>query len=438
MKRILFLLLLIVWPGLAAMAPAQNANAQPAEQLILSKQGGGPITRNSLSLTLASGPNCDQTQTRIPDGSKMVSDGFTLNVNDRGLGTFYGSVRIVTARDEILHVGILRGTVGINDCDPSGGTVCPAVCNSPWRLDGIYEPAPTFAPNPNGEIVLANFKAYLDPRVAGPLPVYRARLDGWFSPPPSIAQRIRLAPEKFVYLASETIRVAVTNASDRVIRGYDLRSRCSILELQRQDGNQWAMAGQCFLRRVPFPMDIKPGETATIELSPAHPAAAIPPGVYRAALGFHAVNDDKTLSDFLFSFSPQFRVSSMPEREAVNVSVDRDRYLVGQPIVVTVDNNTDRAIQTTDHQTNCSIVTLQRLRDGNWTAVAECPLASPTRPVNLASRQRVTIELPAAPFTGSFEPGVYRIEFSYAELEGARQNPGVKRYSPQFSIAPKE
>jgi hypothetical protein len=33
---------------------------------------------------------------------------------------------------------------------------------------------------------------------------------------------------------------------------------------------------------------------------------------------------------------------------------------------------------------------------------------------------------------------VYRIEFSYAELEGARQNPGVKRYSPQFSIAPKE
>lgn len=441
MKRILLSLLMIISLREAALAQTSSTSpdAQPTGLLILSKQGSGPILRDSLSLTLASGPGCDQTQSRIPDGSRMISDSFALNVNDSGLGTFYGSVRIVTAKDEILHVGIIRGTVGINDCDPTS-TICAAVCNRPWHLEGIYEPAPTFARNPNGEVAIANFKADLDPRVAGPLPIYRARLDGWFAPPPTFAQRIRITPEKSTYLANETIQVSVTNSSESTIQGYDLKSRCSILELQRQEGDRWMTAGQCFLRRAPLPVNIKPGETVQVDLQPTGNSAPIRPGVYRIALTFRVLDDDKMLSDYFVAFSPLLRVNGMPQREAVSVSLDSDRYFKGQAINVTIDNNTARAIRTFDHQTNCSIVTVQRLQDGNWVNVGECPLASPTRPVKIASRESVAVKLPAAPFTGDFEPGVYRVEFSYEELDASEQNVvrRVKLHSAQFRIVPSE
>jgi hypothetical protein len=127
----------------------------------------------------------------------------------------------------------------------------------------------------------------------------------------------------------------------------------------------------------------------------------------------------------------------MPQREAVRLGADRDRYAVGQPIQATVENGMPRAIETFDHQTSCSIVTVQRLRDGAWEPVGPCPLASPTQVVALAAGQRVVLQLPAPPFANAFEPGVYRIEFRFAELDDQGKNPGPPRilHSAQFTIA---
>ncbi|MGH9842320.1 MAG: immunoglobulin-like domain-containing protein [Blastocatellia bacterium] len=199
-------------------------------------------------------------------------------------------------------------------------------------------------------------------------------------------------------------------------------------------------AGQCFLKRGPFPVNIEPGETVQVDLQPAGSSAPIQPGVYRLALTFRVLDDDKMPSDYFVVFSPLLRVTGMPQREAVSVSVDGDRYLKGQAIQVTVDNNTDRTIRTFDHQTYCSIVTVQRLQDGNWINVGKCLLASPTRLVKIASRQSVAGKLPPAPFTGDFEPGVYRVEFTFEELDDREQEVvrRVKIYSAQFSIVARE
>jgi urease beta subunit len=427
MKRILFVMLMAI-----ALARVASAQAQSSGMMVVSKQGNGPILRQSLSLSLSSAQDCDQTRDRIPDGSRMSSDSFALNVNDAGVGTFYGSVTIVSPAGAVLQVGILRGTVGINSgCDGS------ASCRKAWHLEGIYEPAPTFVANPNGSIVMATFRADLDERVASPLPTYRARLDGWFTVPPTFAQRIKIATDKFNYVKNEAIRATVANGSDKPIQGMDLKSHCSILELHRLENDRWVTTGQCFLRRASLPVNIRPGETLPVDLLSSAASAPSPPGVYRLALVFRVVEDEKTLSDYFTAFSPLFRIHEMPARDGVSVAVDRGTYALGQGIKVTIDNNTDRMIQTFDHQTHCTIVTLQRLRGGSWSNVAECPLLTPTRTINLEPRHSLSVKLPDERFTADFEPGTYRVEFIYSDVDGSGRagKPG-KIYSARFTILP--
>src|SRR5262249_38299229 len=152
------------------------------------------------------------------------------NVDSSGLGTFFGTVNIVSPVGNIIQTGVLRGTAGINDCEPTPGSVCVASCNRPGHLVGIYEAVDNSAPNSNVLITIANFKANLNLLIASPIPIYQARLDGLFAPPPAITQRVTLTPEKLSYAKDETIKVRVTNASEKIIRGDDLKSRCTILE----------------------------------------------------------------------------------------------------------------------------------------------------------------------------------------------------------------
>lgn len=57
---------------------------------------------------------------------------------------------------------------------------------------------------------------------------------------------------------------------------------------------------------------------------------------------------------------------------AVTVGVDRERYVIGEPIAVTIENGLDVSIfaPPTGH---CSIVSLSRLEAGRWKNVDSCP-----------------------------------------------------------------
>lgn len=410
----------------------QPVAAQQNGLLQLSKRGSGAIQNESLSLTLSTGANCDQTQTWIPEGSKMVSDSLTYTVNANGFGIFYGTVSIVSPSGEVLHVGNLRGTVGVRDCDPASGQVCTAVCNQPGHFEGIYESVPTFAPNPNGNILMGNFKADLDNRASSP-PVYRARFDGWFTEPASIGRQVTVTNDKSNYIKNETIRAVIKNGADKLIRGADLRSFCSPLYLQRQVENRWVNVGECLLARTPFPIDIKPGESYEVKLSPIDNSA--PPGVYRLAFPFNVIEAGNPAAVSSTVLSPTFRINDMPARDAVSVTTDRASYRAGELIKVTVENNTMQALQTQDHRSSCTIVNLQLFKDGQWTDVAPCPLAAPTRLIKLNPHESRTAILESG--ATAFAAGIYRIEFIYQELgaDGRGQGPEVKLQSPQFSVA---
>ena len=52
---------------------------------------------------------------------------------------------------------------------------------------------------------------------------------------------------------------------------------------------------------------------------------------------------------------------------------------VTDTLTVTVVNDLPVAIQVEDHQSDCTIVTLERQVGGDWQAVASCQLETPTR-----------------------------------------------------------
>jgi hypothetical protein len=412
------------------------AFAQSSGFLTLAKEVNGTIARGALSFTLKSDPNCDQTQIQIPDGSRLVSDSFALNTDENGAGAFYGAAAIISPDGRALHIGIMRGTVGVGQGCNQG-----ASCLTPGRLQGIFEPVPTFAPNPNGEITMANFSAELVDQSTGPAPVYRGQLAGLFASPPSFAQRVRIAPDKFSYLSKELIVATITNGSEKSIQAYDLKSFCTIVELQREVNGRWVNTGECLLARVPQPVNIGPGESLKVELQPNSETPGLNvPGVYRLALTFRAIEDDQPASDYLVAVSPLFRIASMPKRDGVSVFADQSVYDVGQNIKVTVANNTEYDLLTSGGRTDCTIVYLQKLSGRNWVNVAECPLLIITRMIKITSRQKVTFQLPDESLTKSLEPGVYRLEFGYFVVDNGGQTirPESKVYSAQLHILPRQ
>jgi hypothetical protein len=138
-----------------------------SSMLILSKNANGPIFPGSLSLTLASNPNCDQTQSLIPDGSRLVSENFSQRTDNTGLGTFSGFAQIIAQDGRVILQGLLRGTVGIKKrCDPNTANVD---CRAPGRLEGIFD---------GGQAITLNFTAEPCLLCASPLPLYIGGLDG--------------------------------------------------------------------------------------------------------------------------------------------------------------------------------------------------------------------------------------------------------------------
>lgn len=163
----------------------------------------------------------------------------------------------------------LRGTFGLNarrEADKN--------CRLE-HLEAILEPVPTFAPVNAPQIAMAHLSADLVPaadlvpEAVGPLPFYRAKLDGVVTlppPRPPMDNGITINLDKTTYRLSDAITVELANNTNQAITTYDLKSYCSIVQLQRQDGKDWEDVGQWLLKRRSFPITIKAGETKRVVL----------------------------------------------------------------------------------------------------------------------------------------------------------------------------
>ena len=112
----------------------------------------------------------------------------------------------------------------------------------------------------------------------------------------------------------------------------------------------------------------------------------------------------------------------------VTLSVDATLYSTGDPIVVTLNNQSKGTIFFPDHLTNCSVILLQREVDGNWEEVKPCLLRSATRQHHLDAGQSLDVALQSA----TQVVGRYRAALTYRLRESG--GPLVAIHSPEFLV----
>lgn len=405
--------------------------AQSANSMVLSKDASGPITRVFLSLTLRSNATCDATATLIPDGSRLVSDSFSMRVDATGIGVFRGLVRIITPEGRPILAGFLHGTVGTTTHREPGKD-----CRAPRHLEGVLE-----ALRPGSASVFeVNFSADEITEIASPLPTYRARLDGLVVPPLPLPpdETVRITSDRTEYTTVDPITAVISNHAEHAIQSLDEQSYCTIVQLQRQAGDQWVLTAPCPLARPPVPVNIGAGETKLVRLPPGPQASeAKEPGVYRLALTFTGLDENgKPIGHPLTIFSPLFRVNPPPAVGGVTITTNQNSYRGDERIVATIKNDTDQSIQTADHRSWCTVLFLQRKVGDMWSNLALCRLLTPTRLITIGPRQSLSVALPPEPALPQHEAGTYRVELSFWFLDSSGRPTGqpVVSDSPPFSV----
>jgi len=122
----------------------------------------------------------------------------------------------------------------------------------------------------------------------------------------------------------------------------------------------------------------------------------------------------------------------------VGVVVEGDRHGPCDTINLWAGNGLGERIYTTDHHSDCTIVTLERQVSADWQPVAACLLASPTRIVEIASMHANFVQLaPGALGTRerAWPAGTYRVAFGYHTGQQVSATADTLVYSPIFTIA---
>jgi len=129
-------------------------------------------------------------------------------------------------------------------------------------------------------------------------------------------------------------------------------------------------------------------------------------------------------------------VSSVPPTGAVTLTTDQASYTTSSTILVTLTNHRSTSIFAFDHQTSCTILTLQRQTASGWQAVGGCALGRMTVQVEIQAGANMKITL--APAAGQIHPtpwpaGTYRAVLSYA-LQKQEMATGDSATTPTFAI----
>jgi len=135
-----------------------------------------------------------------------------------------------------------------------------------------------------------------------------------------------------------------------------------------------------------------------------------------------------------------------PQQEGVQLTLSDIAASPGKPITVTVTNNTTSTLATYNHESLCSIFTIQRQNENQdgWDDVLECVLETPTIPVAIPPGESQSLTFNGGPHfldPGALEPGVYRVKLVYKLVDAIGdidrdEIPWQTAFSPIFTISP--
>ena len=128
---------------------------------------------------------------------------------------------------------------------------------------------------------------------------------------------------------------------------------------------------------------------------------------------------------------------------AVTITLAKTQFAIDEPIAVEVANGLTTQITTSDHQSGCTIVTLQSQdANGLWQVIAPCRQGTPTRliPIAAGSSMTQTLGPPSTGSSASWSKGTYRLMLGYTfqvDTASATVQPSSAPspvYSTQFTI----
>lgn len=116
-------------------------------------------------------------------------------------------------------------------------------------------------------------------------------------------------------------------------------------------------------------------------------------------------------------------------RGAVTVATSNSQFARGETVTVYINNGLSQSIFVADHQTACSLVTIELQSASGWRPLAPCRMMTPTRAIEIASGATKTQLIPSA---NLLPAGTYRIRLAYAlQVFGSSTNV----YSGLFTVA---
>jgi hypothetical protein len=120
----------------------------------------------------------------------------------------------------------------------------------------------------------------------------------------------------------------------------------------------------------------------------------------------------------------------VPPTPTVILQMTTTRYVLGSTIRVTITNHGQQPIFFSDHNTNCTVLLVERQSTDSWESVAPCKLMIATRIHSLNAG--ATLEVPLATSAGQWSVGMYRAKLGYSS--GAQDGPPHMVLSSPFQI----
>ncbi|HLZ22649.1 MAG TPA: hypothetical protein VKQ30_11060 [Ktedonobacterales bacterium] len=120
------------------------------------------------------------------------------------------------------------------------------------------------------------------------------------------------------------------------------------------------------------------------------------------------------------------------------LALDKAQYGPHDTIVVSIFNSGPIAILVADHQTNCSLICLQRLSNGAWQQVQLCRMKTPTRLIEVPAASTMVQRLvPGSDqaTTAAWLLGIYRAALQYGTRVEGTFVEAPPLHSAEFAVA---
>jgi hypothetical protein len=125
--------------------------------------------------------------------------------------------------------------------------------------------------------------------------------------------------------------------------------------------------------------------------------------------------------------------SALPTATAgsVTIATNAHQYTAGATLTVTINNNGNQSIYAADHQSNCTVVQIQRMTGSTWSEVHKCAVLTATVMHEFGAHQSATVRLVGSP--EAWPKGTYRAVFSHGATRDSA--PAETAYSAAFQVA---